>query len=346
MHDEAVIDELLDKACASIQYRLRRDILCQPTSDSDMRLLHEQLYHDSAVQTVIGWQQPDGWLAWRFHGTPGTETGVRLLCEKGLDTGDAVVSDALDALEAHTDRLHRGIGKVGTVLDERRLGGSEMIRAVVFAYAGVEDKPFVQDRIVDALAGFRALLALESLDEIYDEHDGKRAIKPGALFPSIYHLRLLAFTKGWRTPENRAMMSAAVTRLIDLSPIPALRVLHGSQWIAPASFCMDNFDPDMAVLTPAGWMRWFHRTELLARLGVVSAIPELQRQVDRLRDMMILSDGRFMYPLTHSYFRRWNAYTGLMLERDWRTIERRLYDLTFRSLFILHLAETSGGTSS
>ncbi|MCC6802909.1 MAG: hypothetical protein IT319_08495 [Anaerolineae bacterium] len=342
MRDEAVIGGLLDRACASIQYRLRRDILCQPVSEPDMRRLHDQILQDDAVQTVIGWQQPDGWLAWSFHGTPGTEMGVRLLCEKGLDAADAVVADALDALEVHTDRLHRGIGKVGAILDERRLGGSEMIRAVVFAYAGVEDKPFVQAQIADALDAFRALLAVDALGELYDEHEGKRAIKPGALFPSTYHLRLLAWTRGWRTPENRAMLIAAVGRLIAFSPIPALHVLHGSQWVAPASFCMDDFDPNMAALTPAGWMRWFHRTELLARLGVVSAIPALQRQVNRLSDMMTLSDGRFMYPLTHPYFRRWNAYTGLMLERDWRTIERRLFDLTFRSLLILHLAETGG----
>jgi hypothetical protein len=153
-------------------------------------------------------------------------------------------------------------------------------------------------------------------------------------------VRLLAMSHDWRTPENRDMMAASITRLIELSPIPAMHVRHQSQWIAPASFCMHDFDPDMSMMDAAHWMRWFFRVELLARLGVVGAIPELQRQVNRLRDMMTISDGKFMYQLTHPYFRRWSAYTGLMLERDWRTLERRIYDLTFRSLLILHLAET------
>lgn len=343
MQAEDVIDQLLDRACASIQYRVRRDILCQSPSDQDMRHLHDLILQDEAVQTVIGWQQPDGWLAWRFHGTPGTEMGVRLLCEKGLGAADPVVGDALSALEMHGDRLHRGIGKVGRILDDRRLGGSLMIRATVFAYAGVEDKPFVREQIADALDGFRALLEIQALDDLYEAYQDRRAFKPGALFPSIYHLRLLALTESWRTPENREMIAAAVTRLIELSPIPKIHVRHQSQWIAPPSFCMHDFDPDMSLMSAAQWMMWFHRIELLARLGVVAAIPELQRQVNRLRDMLALSDGWFMYQLTHVYFRRWSAYTGLMLERDWRTLERRTYDLTFRSLLILHLAETRAG---
>ncbi len=344
MPDDA-IDHLLERACPSIQYRVRGEILHQPPSDPDMRRLHDQILQDEAVQTIFGWQQPDGWLAWSFHGTPGMEVGVRLLCEKGLDASDPVVGEALAVLEARPDRLYRGIGKVGRILDERRLGGAQMIRAVVFAYAGVEDTPFVRDQIADALDGFRALVEVASLDDLCDEYRGKLIFKLGALFPSIYHLRLLAFTQSWRAPETCDLVAAAIRRLIAFSPIPPIHVRHGSQWIAPASFCMDDFDPDMAMLDPAHWMMWFHRIELLARLGVVGAIPELQRQVIRLREMMTLSDGRFMYQLTHPYFRRWNAYTGLMLERDWRTLERRIHDLTFRSLLILHLAETRGADS-
>jgi hypothetical protein len=56
--------------------------------------------------------------------------------------------------------------------------------------------------------------------------------------------------------------------------------------------------------------------------------------------MLATGQGRFTKALSHTYFRKWGAYTGLMLERDWRDPQRRIYDLTFRSLLILHYAES------
>jgi hypothetical protein len=104
---------------------------------------------------------------------------------------------------------------------------------------------------------------------------------------------------------------------------------------------MDNFNPNMTALNDAQWMMWFHRMELLSRLGVVPAIPALTRQIDSLREMLAAGQGRFTKTLNHPYFRKWGAYTGLTLERDWRDPQRRINDLTFRSLIILHYADRS-----
>jgi len=157
-------------------------------------------------------------------------------------------------------------------------------------------------------------------------------------FPDIYHLRILATTQSWRTPANHKMMVKIIQRLVELSPIPDIYVLHKSQLVAPASFCMHNFSHEMNRLTDAEWMQWFHRMELLARLGVADQIPELKRQVKYLEDLLEADKGLFTRKLNHSYFKRWGAYTGLMLERDWRIQQRRVNDLTFRSLLILHYA--------
>jgi hypothetical protein len=42
---------------------------------------------------------------------------------------------AIDALRKEPDIIYMGIGKPGKVLDDLGFGGSQMIRAVVFAYA-------------------------------------------------------------------------------------------------------------------------------------------------------------------------------------------------------------------
>jgi hypothetical protein len=59
-----------------------------------------------------------------------------------------------------------------------------------------------------------------------------------------------------------------------------------------------------------------------------------------LREMLTAGQGKFTKALAHPYFRKWGTYTGLMLEHDWRDPRRRIYDLSFRSLLILHYAES------
>jgi hypothetical protein len=46
-----------------------------------------------------------------------------------------------------------------------------------------------------------------------------------------------------------------------------------------------------------------------------------------------------MKKLNHTYFQKWGSYTGLALEKDWRHPQRRVNDLTFRSLLIIHYSK-------
>ncbi len=333
---DGVIEELLESACPSIKYRTRSEILGLSTTSQEILELQDQILLDPTVQEVLSWQQPDGWLAWGFHGSKSMETGIRVLCEKGVDRRHPSLVRALEALEDRPDRLERGIGKPGKALDELGFGGSQMIRAVVLAYAGVEDKLFVNEQVDEALAGFKAVLEIDSIKSMVEEYKGKLVFKPGVRWPGIYHLRLLAFTRKWRTPENQAMLVSAIRRLVRLSPIPDIHVRCKSQWIAPASFCMHEFNPDMALMDEAAWMMWFHRAECLARLGVIRSIPELKRQVDMLETLLKSESGWFARKLSHPYFTKWGAYSGLMLEPNWLHPKSRVYDLTFRSMLILH----------
>ena len=336
MCSDAVIKELLESACPSIKYRIRSEILRQSPESQEMIALQGQILHDPVVQEVLSWQQPDGWLAWDFHAAKSLETGIRILCEKGLSHHYPPLALALQALEDHTDRLERGIGNAGRILDELGFGGSQMIRATVFAYAGMEEKLCIREQVDEALLGFKSVLEVNSVKEVLEEYRGRLVFKTGVRWPGIYHLRLLAFTQRWRTTENLGMLAAAFKRLVDFSPLPDIHVRSKSQVIAPASFCMHDFNPDLDSMDAASWMMWFQRMECLARLGVIQSVPELKRQVEKLETMLKTEHGWFTRRLTHPYFTRWGAYTGLRLEPDWLRPNSRGYDLTFRSMLILH----------
>ncbi len=330
------LTNLIQQACPSIQYRIRKEILHESIHNPNMQGLQKQILNDSLVREVISWQLPDGWISKDFHGENSLETGIRILCEKGIENSNPNLSQALTALMKDDERLNRGIGKAGKALDGRNLGGTQMIRAVVFAYAGMEELEIVQNQIVKALVSFQTPASIQSIEAVTTTYKGKLVFQPDVVWPSIYHLRLLAFTNSWRTEENLRQLTDGVKGLIRLSPIPYILLKHVSQLIAPASFCMFDFNPDLSALSDADWMMWFHRMELLARTGIVPRIPELDRQVSVLKEMLQQDDGKYTKKLSHLYFRKWSSYTGLILEQDWRTSERRINDLTFRSLLILH----------
>ncbi len=336
MPRQDIISELLGSACPSIQYRIRREILLQPVSAKSLQDLHAQILQDEAVKAIIASQSPDGWLGGRFHGYDSMEASIRLLCEKGISPRQPALAGALQALEAHPDRILRQMGNAGRILDERGFGGTYMIMAAILAYAALEQKVLVQEQIGIALEGFRAVLSVASIDDIVEHSKAGLVFKPGVQWPGIYHLRLLAFTHNWRSVQNHQMIVEAIRRMIELSPLPEIHVKHKSQLIAPASFAMQDFNPNFASMDAAQWMAWFHRTELLSRLEVIKAIPELLSQVILLQEMCADTGGRFTRQISHSYFKHWGAYTGLMLERDWRTVQRRISDLTFRCLLIQH----------
>ena len=332
----SIPSELLKHACPSIQYRTRLEILHEPVDSLLMQDLQNQILELKAVQDIICLQEPEGWLSQDFHGYNSTESGLRFLREMGLSCDHPVITRSLKALDTYPGRLYLGIGKVGLILDELGFGGSQMIRAFLFAKANVEDKPFIQDQIEIALDGFRSVLNIEDIKQITEPYLNLLVFKPGISWPGIYHLRLLALTKSWRTPKNKKILCEAVERLIALSPIPDIKVCYKSQWIAPVSFCMLNFVPDMESMNDGDWMMWFRRMELLSRMGIVDTVSELRDQVNTLEHLLNDSQGIFTKKLNHYSFKKWGAYTGLMLEEDWRSPKRRVYDLTFRSYLILH----------
>lgn len=83
-------------------------------------------------------------------------------------------------------------------------------------------------------------------------------------------------------------------------------------------------------------MAWFLRNELLARMGVLGDLSPLNYQMDWLSEVLRHGGRELKKVKSHDSFMRWTAYTGLALEKDWKSPIRRLHDLAFRGLLILH----------
>ncbi|SCG84315.1 hypothetical protein DW1_2755 [Proteiniborus sp. DW1] len=333
-------DFLLANACPSIIYRVRKEVfneMCLHEENS----LQKQILEDKLVMEFLEKQNSEGWIDEDFHSENGVETAIRVLSEKGLSLKHPQIIKMLNELEKREETFDKGcLFNVGKILDEKGFGGSQLIRATIFAYAGVENRGFIKKQIESSLDKFKFVLTVDKIDDITKQYKNKLVFRDGVIWPSIYDLRLLAFTKSWRNRENEEMIASSIRHLIKLSPIPDILVLKGHQLIAPASFCMHDFNPCISTLKDNDWMIWFHRMELLSRLGVVKHITELKEQVNFLSNLLIENEGVFDKKLSHYYFTKWGTYIGLALEKDWKSRKRRICDLTFRSLLILYYSES------
>ncbi|WP_067841783.1 hypothetical protein [Amphibacillus sediminis] len=325
-------------SCPSIQYRLEKEILKQREIPKDHQW-QAQILTDPAIIKFLDMQQENGWIAQDFHSSDGIETAVRVFAEKGVSADHPAIHKMLSALEEKQDTFDQGsLQRVGKILDQKHLGGSQLIRATVFSYMGIENKPFIQNQIKKALESFAFVLQVNQIEDITEVYKNQLVFKQGVKWPSIYDLRLLAFTSSWRSPNNQNIMKRAIQRLIILSPIPSILVLEKKQLIAPASSFMKDFKVNTFPKQNKDWMIWFHQLELLTRLGLAKEIEELNEATQALRVKLDENDGLFTKRLAHYYFTSWSPYTGLALEKDWRSPKRRLSDLTFRSLLILTLS--------
>jgi hypothetical protein len=138
-----------------------------------------------------------------------------------------------------TRTVEAGDHGVGRILDDLGFGGTQAIRAALFAQAGCEDHPIVQEQIAHSLQIFQTVNQVESIESLAQPYRGSLVFRPGVCWPSIYHLRLLAWTQTWRRKDDLNMLVESVQRLVNLSPLPNLHVKWKSQAIAPAlSACM------------------------------------------------------------------------------------------------------------
>jgi len=334
------LEALEEKACASIRYRVRRDILGESPDVSDYI---DGILSDRRVRCVLDWQHEDGFFGEVFHGgwipqekrkfsATGAESCLRFLAEMGLPRTFPAIRRGLSVLLG--DNWNRGASAWNTYAPEIGLWGDDYLRATIFSYYGAEDEDFVEAEALRALAVLESAARIEDFGAITETYRGKRYYIKGAALPEIYHLRLLAFTTRWRTNEAIDAAARAVEHLIALSPLPIVYVKRRSQLISPARIYPGDLGKSPGDFGGKDWFPWLHTTELFARMGIVRRAPSLRHQVEELKGLLDAGGVPMITKPDERGFRKWSVYTGLALEEDWKGAKWK-YDLAFRSLLIL-----------
>lgn len=341
-----VIKSLTEKGCASIQYRTRKEII---EENPDISEYLDKILDDKRVKYVFTWQKSNGYLGKNFHAgwipdanlklyNTGAEAALRFLSEMGVPDNYPVVEKCLNALLK--DNWNPDHWEWSTICKpEIGLFGANHVRAVVFSYFGIEEYDFIKNEISQALKTISRITEISSIEDIISTYRNKLYFSKGIALPDSYHLKLLAFTKGWRNSKNFSIVAKALERLIEFSPIPHIYIKYERQLIAPAEITPRDLKQSPYNLHPKDWFWWLHTMELFSRMGILKKIPALIQQVSDLKEILQKSDGFFpVKPYNSPYFKKWGVYGGLALEDSWKN-NRWKYDLTFRALLILKYAD-------
>lgn len=346
-----MIDFLLQNANPSIRLRVKKEVLGDIT-EAEEKDLQAQILDEKILRLIAEKQLPNGWIGLGFHGGnknagqfDNQETGTKYMGEKGLH-GSELLNRAMDAFVT-TELTDLCYETRGHYFSEFKIPacGQNTIRSACIARAGYSDVIDITPQINVALESFRRVTEVDSIFEVTRPWKQIRLFNENERWPCRYHIETLAFTDSWKTEENIKMLAASFKRLmrtdrpeIIKTPV-ACWVGHavGPLWYlnegySIASDAMNQPDPNGDHLIN------FEKVEWLCRAGLYNHLPELREEVEFIRQS-IDENGVCNAPFYKNEFRGWGPYSGLQLETDWRTAKRRICDVTFRALLVLHYAD-------
>ncbi len=330
-----LLDLLINNDCPSIKYRTRKEILNEHFSETEVNEYQRKILSSPKVRQILEWQNDDGYFGTRLHTAPtGSkiwphEGCVRYLLEMGVQLDFKPLQKALGIL------LVSGWQKEGTDSKAAQAMGFEIIRASLFAQAGLHQYDSVQEWVESALQAFRYVAEADSYSDIAIENKkGKFVFLVNKCIPTVFHMRMLAYTDMWRTEENQKMLSMAFEKLYEWLPLPPTYIKAGSQLVAPLG---SMIHPINCEYSEQYGFWWFHFHELAARMGMLSKKSPFCKNFDLVDDTQLEQlAGNLKRANQRGVYTNWGAYSGLALNDDWKNKQNRISDLAFRICLTQH----------
>ena len=367
------IDFLLENAGPVIQYRLRKEILCNLKKTEEENLL-EQIYQMPHFKLLQSYIKPNGyigcgahsWDNWRgviLHETPlqDGEAAARLLSYYAIPKTHPIIMNFVAAMRDE-ETLRKEFYYIPPEVERyknrfRGISSGFCLMILIYtmqAMLGYGDDEYVRPFQNVALEAFKSILSLSSLGEITKIRQSKGKcnypyIEESVSFPCQYHLEVLAYTNVWRTPENIKLMADALdhynTILKGANPI---HVKIGSKYYVPFPLNMTNspirpFRAD--IIDNITYRRLL--TEI-AMLGVGENVGVIKDSIAGIEDA-IGGDGilkmRFDLPHNKRYSPKNieypNSYADVRLEPNYKRKYALECDLTFWAVQFLYLCGTA-----
>jgi hypothetical protein len=347
---ERIINFLLKNANPSIKYRVKKEVLNEDISVEEKKELQAQIMEESNIQLIIHCQKENGWLGNGFHGPnkdagpyENQEVGTKYLGEKLIFKDTPVLQRAMNAFITTelTDLCYRTKGKL---FDEFKYAanGQNIIRCACIARAGYEDIIDIKPQVQLSIDSFKRVLEVDSILDvtrtIKNGSKQKRVFNNNEKWPCYYHLDILAHTSSWMTDKNIKTLAESVKKLMRTDR-PEMQIAADS-WVGYVLGTTGCFKEGFQIGYENQGVHYtiLDRMEWLCRCGIASYINELKNEIEIIAKS-INKDGVCKANIDENQLKGFSTYGGQQLEVDWKMPIRRLCDITFRALLILHYSK-------
>ncbi|MDF2685982.1 MAG: hypothetical protein K0S55_1163 [Clostridia bacterium] len=267
------------------------------------------------------------------------ETGTKYLAEKGVLKNTPVLKCAMDAFVTTelSDLCYRTKGKV---FDEFKYAsnGQNIIRCACIARAGYDDIIDIKPQIQLSLDSFKRVLEVDSIIDVSRIIKSKncRVFNDYEKWPCRYHLYILAFTDSWKSNENINIITESIKKLMR-NDRPELIGLGANSWVGYPLGTVGCLNEGFTLYAKKdnNYYIHFEFLEWLARCGLGCEILHIKEAADIILSY-IDTDGICRLDVDGGPFTGWGPYAGFQLELDWKTTIRKMCDITFKALLILH----------
>lgn len=346
---DKMIGFLLENAGPSIKYRVKTEVLNQELSVKEKDQLQAKVLNEPIIRSIIACQKENGWLGNGFHGPnknagpfENQEVGTKYLGEKLIYKDTPVLKRAMDAFVTTelTDLCYRTKGKY---FDEFKYAanGQNIIRCACIARAGYDDVIDIRPQIQLALDSFKRVLEVDSVLDITrlrkSGGKAKRVFNDYEKWPCYYHFDILAHTDSWKNEENIKMIAESFKKLMRTDR-PEKQV-GGDSWVGYVLGTVGCLKEGYQLGYDENGIHYTYldKVEWLCRCGLAPYLEQLQGEVEILKSS-VNKDGICEAPIAENQLKGFSTYSGHQLETDWKLPVRKLCDITFRALLILHYA--------
>ncbi|MDD4324675.1 MAG: hypothetical protein PHR37_07610, partial [Eubacteriales bacterium] len=158
-------------------------------------------------------------------------------------------------------------------------------------------------------------------------------------WPCRYHFDILAHTDSWKSNENIRMLANSFEKLMRTDRSEYIG-LGAASWVGHVLGTVGCFAEGFATRYDKDGVSvlQFETIEWLCRCGLYPYLKVLQDDIEIIKNS-INDKGFCETPVDEDQLKNISTYSGLQLEVDWKLPIRKLCDITFRALLILHFAE-------
>ncbi|MGN1409263.1 MAG: hypothetical protein ACI4XJ_03710 [Eubacteriales bacterium] len=344
-----MVNFLLENAGPSIRYRVKTEI-CVEITEAEENELQEQIMSEPISVLVAGCQKENGWLGNGFHGPnknagpyENQEVGVKFLAEKGVKKDNPVLRRAMEAFVTVplSDMCYRTRGKV---FDEFKYAanGQNIIRCACIARAGYDDIIDIKPQIQLSLDSFRRVTEVDSILDVTRtiKSSRYRLFNSYEKWPCRYHFDILAHTDSWKNQKNIELLAESFKKLMRRDR-PELIGVGAASWVGhelgtvgcfsegySIRYCIGDGEKSVVNLEAVEWM---------CRCGLYPYLPALHDEVEYIGNS-IDENGICRADIDEEALKNISTYSGLQIEKDWKSETRKMCDITFRALMILKFA--------